>query len=154
METAILQALAAQRPGIRTAWETLLRLERPSSPLANPDTLVHLLDRSLDEIFKDLALWSPRAHPRSYVPHCPCGLNPWLAYLGAGRQALREALVGAQAAMPGPGHTARDEALTCLEQVLDHMARREIESFCALCQSRPGAHAHPAPAGPAHHAHP
>jgi hypothetical protein len=154
VETTILQALAAQRPAIRSNWETLLRLERPSSPLANPDTLVHLLDRSLDEVFQDLLLWSRRAHPRAYVPHCACGLNPWLAYLGAGRQALCQALIEVQSATPGQTHESREEALACLEQVLDHIARREIESFCALCQSRPAAHAHQVPAGPTHHAHP
>ncbi|SDS44653.1 hypothetical protein [Opitutus sp. GAS368] len=149
----MLQALSAQRRDIRLNWEALLRLERPSSPLANPDTLVHLLDRSLEEIFRDLALWSSRAHPHAYAPQCPCGLNPWLAYLDAGRQALRAALIDVQVATPGLSHAARDEALACLEQVLDHIARREIESFCAVCQSRPRAHRQTSPAGPAHHAH-
>ena len=91
----------AHRPGIRASWETLLRLERPSSPLANPDALVHLLDKTLEEIFTGLLLGSPRIHPRPYVPHCPCGMNPWLAYLGAGRQALRQALVEVPATLPG-----------------------------------------------------
>jgi hypothetical protein len=153
VDTEILRALVAHRPGIRTSWETLLRLERPSSPLANPDALVHLLDKTLDEIFADLVLWSPRAHPRSYVPHCPCGLNPWLAYLSAGRQAFRQALIEAQAAVPALGSGARDESLACLEQVLDHLSRREIEAFCALCQSRAKLTVQPAPASEAHHAH-
>jgi len=139
---------------IRANWEALLRLERPSSPLANPDLLVHRLDQSLDEIFKDLLLWSLRAHPRPYVPHCPCGMNPWLAYLGAGRQALRQALVEAQVAIPGQTHEAREEALACLEQVMDHIARREIESFCSVCQSRPRFHVPAVPAGQAQHGHP
>ncbi len=150
METELLQALAGRRHGIRATWETLLRLEKPSSPLANPDTLVHLLDRTLDEIFADLALWSPRAHPRQYAPLCPCGLNPWLAYLRAGRQAMREALVDLQAASPRLTRAARDESLACLEQVLDHISRREIEAFCALCQSPQKTRAHATPA--LHHA--
>jgi hypothetical protein len=149
VQTAVLQALATQRGAIRANWEALLRLERPSSPLANPDLLVHLLDQSLDEIFRDLLLWSRRAHPRAYVPHCPCGMNPWLAYLGAGRQALRQALIEVQAASPAQTHEARDDALACLEQVMDHIARREIESFCSVCQSRPKTAA--APAQPSHH---
>jgi hypothetical protein len=146
--------MIAHRRAIRAKWETLLRLERPSSPLANPDTLVHLLDQSLDEIFSGLLLWSPRAHPRAYQPHCPCGMNPWLAYLAAGRQALREALVDVQAALPGLAPTARDESLACLEQVMDHLARREIEAFCALCQHRPRTTGQAAPARSTHHAHP
>ena len=136
----------AQRPLIRANWEALLRLERPSSPLANPDLLVHLLDQSLDEIFRDFQLWSPRAHPRSYVPLCPCGMNPWLAYLRAGRQALRQALIEAQSALAGQTQEARTEALAALEQVLDHIARREIEAFCSVCQSRPKAQAPVPPA--------
>ncbi len=137
METEVLRALAAHRRVIRTNWETFLRLERVSSPLANPDLLVHRLEPTLDEIFTDLLLWSSRAHPKAYVPLCPCGLNPWLAYLSAGRQAFREALVEVQAGLPDLSPAARDESLACLEQVMDHLARREIEAFCALCQSRP-----------------
>jgi hypothetical protein len=157
VETGVLQALIAHRHRIRANWETFLRLERPSSPLANPDALVHLLDRTLDEIFTDLALWSARAHPRAYEPRCPCGRNPWLTYLDAGRQALREALVEVQAALPDLLAPSRDESMACLDQVLDHLARREIEAFCALCQFRSKAEAHPPSlrqvSHHAHHAH-
>lgn len=138
MQNDLLQAFAALRPVIRTSWEKLLRMERINSPLANPDTLVHLLDTTLDEIFRDLQAWSPRRHPtRAADPQCPCGLNPLLAYFTAGRQALREALILVQAATPELEPAKRDEALVCLDQVFGHISRREIASFCAICQIRP-----------------
>lgn len=137
MNSEIQRGLAGQRGLIRTNWENLLRLERAISPLANPDTLVYMLDTTLDEIFTSLDLHSPRRHPcREPEPQCPCGCNPLLAYFKAGRQALREALVVVQAATPPLTSSERDEALTCLDQVFGHIARREIESFCAVCQFR------------------
>lgn len=108
-----------------------------NSPLANPDTLVHLLDTTLNEVFSTLRIWSARRlHTRHAEPHCPCGRNPLLAYFSAGRQALREGLVLAQVLAPGLTAPQRDEALTCLEQVFSHIAQREIQSFCAICQFR------------------
>ncbi|MBL9215010.1 MAG: hypothetical protein JNG83_06000 [Opitutaceae bacterium] len=145
MNLAYLHALEAQRPQIRAGWEHLLRLERANSPLANPDTLVHLLDTTLNEIFLDLRLWSPRRRPSHLAaPACPCGRNPLLAYFAAGRQALHEALVVVQAAAPEVTPDQRSEAMACLDQVFSRIARREIESFCALCQFRPSpvTHAH------------
>ncbi len=157
VDTEVMRALAAHRPEVRANWENLLRLERASSPLANPDTLVHLLDTTLDEIFKDLHLWSPRRHPtRAHARSCPCGRNPLLAYFGAGRQALREALIVAQAASPHLTAEQRDTALTCLEQVFSHIERREIESFCAVCQFRIPTHTGTSHTGhvPLQHHHP
>ena len=137
METVILQALEAHRPCIRSNWENLLRIERINSPLANPDTLVHLLDTTLNEVFATLRTWSARRlHTRGGEPLCPCGRNPLLAYFTAGRQALREGLVLAQVLAPGLTAPQRDEALACLEQVFGHIAQREIQSFCAICQFR------------------
>jgi hypothetical protein len=137
VETEILQALEAHRPCIRSNWENLLRIERINSPLANPDTLVHLLDITLNEVFLTLRTWSGRRfHTRGGEPECPCGRNPLLAYFSAGRQALREALVLAQVLTPSLTAAQRDEALTCLEQVFGHIAQREIQSFCAICQFR------------------
>jgi hypothetical protein len=137
VETVILQALEAHRPCIRSNWENLLRIERMNSPLANPDTLVHLLDTTLNDVFSTLRIWSARRlHTRQQEPPCPCGRNPLLAYFSAGRQALREGLVLAQVLAPDLTAAQRDEALTCLEQAFGHIAQREIQSFCAICQFR------------------
>jgi hypothetical protein len=55
MQESLMQPLRALRFQTRVRWEALLRTERTSSPLANPDSLVHLLDWTLDEIFHALA---------------------------------------------------------------------------------------------------
>ncbi len=137
METAVIRALGFERPAIRTHWEGLLRLERINSPLAQPDLLVRLLDPTLDNILALLPVWTVRRRPtRMPLPCCPCGRNPLLAYYTAGHQALHEALVMIQARTPALTDAARDEAFACLDQVFRHIARREIESFCALCQFR------------------
>jgi hypothetical protein len=115
----------------------LLRLERASSPLAMPDTLVYLLDTTLNEVFREMAAWSPRRHPNVLAPAiCPCGRNPLLVYFSAGRQALRDALIRIQSAGPVPTCAQRDLALACLDQVFNYISRREITAFCAVCQFR------------------
>jgi hypothetical protein len=144
VEPEILRNLRAHRREIRVQWEALLRLERASSPLAQPDTLVHLLDTTLDEVFRDLELWSPRRHPAPVsAPFCPCGRNPFLAYFAAGRQALRDALVRAQSTGPIPSPAQRDTALACVNEVFSHISVREVNLFCALCQFRDLASDHP-----------
>jgi hypothetical protein len=139
VETEILRALEAHRPSILTHWESLLRLERASSPLAQPDLLVRMLDQTLDDIFAALPGWSIR-RVSTLVPAsaCPCGRNPLLAYYAAGQQALREALVMIQAGISLLTTTDRDDSFACVDQVFGDIARREIEAFCALCQFRPG----------------
>jgi hypothetical protein len=135
-----MQALRALRFQTRTRWEALLRTERTNSPLAHPDSLVHLLDWTLDEIFR--ALERPAGHRRAarlaadYRHHCPCGRNPLLAYLAAGEQAMREALILAQSAMTGLSPVERDVALEELNLVLAQISRQEIEAFCGVCQHR------------------
>ena len=52
MQDELMSALLARRSQIRGRWEALLRVERASSPLANPDALVHLLDWTIDEVFR------------------------------------------------------------------------------------------------------
>ncbi len=138
MKAEVLAALEARRPTIRANWESLLRLEKVTSPLANPDTLVHLIDRTLDELFADLRLWSVRRHPtRAPAPDCPCGRNPHLAYFAAGRQALREGLIMVETEAVPLEPADRDLCVACLDQAYSHIERREIEAFCAVCQLRP-----------------
>lgn len=133
-----------RRPELRRSWESLLRVEKTTSPLANPDALVHLIDRTLDEVFNDLRFRSPRRHPtRGPEPHCPCGRNPLLAYYAAGRQALREGLIRVQVATPGMKSSALNDDLQVLDEVFDQIARREIEAFCGVCQFRGPQHGEP-----------
>lgn len=140
MRENLVNALRVRRPHVRARWEDLLRIERASSPLANPDALVHLLEWTLDEIF--LALANPlsvkrgRHEKTDYRHECPCGRNPLLAYFAAGEQALREALVMAQASSPGLEASERDASLEQLDLEFQRIARREIEAFCGVCQYR------------------
>jgi hypothetical protein len=144
MQTEILTALFAREAEVRVQWYRLLRLEPVSSPLAQPDTLVHLMASTLAEFFAAVPAWVPGAAAESTagcaVPACPCGRNPYLAYFATGRQALREALVVAQADTAGLTAAARDASLRCVEEVFGAIARREIALFCSLCRLRTLAH--------------
>jgi hypothetical protein len=143
MQSALVSALRAQRPQICERWRALLHAEPVSSPLANPDALVHLIDWSLEEIFRALTTLTPRRRPGrggvlDYKPDCPCGRNPLLAYFIAGEQAMQEALVLGQSAAASLDPIERDASLAELKLVLHHFARREIEAFCGVCQHHHG----------------
>ena len=136
----MIAALAARQPGIRQRWEALLRADQACSPLASPDVLVHLVDRTLSEFERTLRRLPTRR--RTLRPlaradlECPCGHNPLLVYFAAGEQALQESLVLVQADRPEMNALERDAELQELNLVLRHIARRGIGSFCALCQLR------------------
>lgn len=142
MQESLLNSLCAQRSAIHARWDTLLRTERVTSPLAYPDALVHLIEWALDQIFT--ALRDPvtkrkaeHAGGRAMArPDCPCGRSPLLAFFLAGEQALLEALVLEQAShLPVDPHE-RDDALNELYYVIRSMARREVDAFCSVCQHR------------------
>lgn len=149
MQPLLLGALRAQQPQIRARWTALLHVEPVSTPLANPDALVHLIDWSLQEIFRALAATAfsrgPERSRSESAPLCPCGRNPLLAYYGAGEQAMREALILAQFASPHLDPVERDAALVELNTRLREISRREIESFCGVCQHRDEPLHRPAP---------
>jgi hypothetical protein len=133
-------ALVARRPQIHARWEALLRAEKATTPLANPDALVHLIDWTLDEIFRTLQSLPARRRPLRALTRadidCPCGRNPLLTYFAAGEQALQESLVLCQAECHPLAPIERDTALHELNLALRHIARREVGAFCALCQLR------------------
>jgi hypothetical protein len=54
MQECLIRSLSIRRREIHRRWEVLLRLERPETPLANPDALVHMIDWTLDTVFDDL----------------------------------------------------------------------------------------------------
>lgn len=142
MQEALLHGLEAQRRKIHGRWETLLRTERVNTPLAYPDSLVHLIEWTLDEVMAALRAMPPRrrgdrhhAHGAAR-PECPCGRNPLLAFFLAGEQALLEALVLEQAARISIDPVERDAALAELYQAIRTIARREVGAFCSVCQHR------------------
>ncbi|MBL9210851.1 MAG: hypothetical protein JNL92_10320 [Opitutaceae bacterium] len=142
MQDALVTALRTKRSQIREHWEALLRVEPVSSPLGHPDSLVHMLDWTLDEIFTGLT--NPLSRHRigrtrvghEAPPVCPCGRNPLLAYFAAGEQAMREALVLAQSGAASLDPIERDVSFEELNLILQQISRREIEAFCGVCQFR------------------
>jgi hypothetical protein len=154
MQDVLLNSLSAQRERIHARWDALLRTERVTSPLAYPDALVHLIDWALDQIFTVLRDPNTRrkaehAGGRTTArPECVCGRNPLLAFYLAGEQAMLEALVLEQAAHLPIDPRERDNALTELYYTVRTIARREVDSFCAVCQFK-----HSANFAPHHHHH-
>ncbi len=139
MQDEFVRALIARRRDIHARWEVLLRIERVNTPLANPDALVFMIDWTLDDVFHTLANTPGRrrgGHSAASRPECPCGRNPLLVYFSAGEQALEEALVLAQSETLGLSPEDRDTAFAGLKSVLRDISRREIESFCSICQYR------------------
>lgn len=142
MHSDLLGALRGRQPEIRARWAELLRVEPVNTPLAHPDALAHLIDWTLNEIFRALATGGPRrraSHPEAGPANrllCVCGRNPLLTYFDAAGQVLREALILAQAISPMLDPIERDASLEELNLVLTRIARREIESFCGVCQHR------------------
>ena len=55
MQESLVRSLRSRLPDIRARWEALLHAEPVKTPLAYPDSLVHLLDWTLEEIFHGLA---------------------------------------------------------------------------------------------------
>jgi hypothetical protein len=151
MQESLVNSLCAQRRGIHARWEALLRTERVTSALAYPDSMVHLIDWALDQLFA--ALREPAVRRRAEHsggravtrPECPCGKNPLLAFFRAGEQAMLESLVLEQAAHRPIEPHERDVALNELCYAIRSMERREVEAFCSVCQHHhgpPHPHAH------------
>lgn len=137
MQEELVRALRSRRAEIHARWEALLRIEKVTTPLANPDALVFMIDWTLDECFSCLrpAGGDHRKAPASFAkPDCPCGRNPLLAYFAAGEQAIEEALILEQARASAVDPQQRDAAFTELKLTVRDIARREVEAFCSVCQ--------------------
>lgn len=134
MQKHVETGLRNRRPSIRARWLELLFVEPVNTPLANPRSLIFLLDETLDAVFAALRRGgAARSIP---APDCPCGRNPYLSYFRAGRQALLEALVLLQAETPGLDPRERDSAVTELNAALGRVSYEMIEGFGTLCQHR------------------
>jgi hypothetical protein len=137
----LLLRMQARRGEMRARWNVLLRTEAAASPLAHPDTLVHMLDWSIGEILAALAgpAGTLQAAPRSFEEVralCPCGRNPLMQMFRVGEQAMVEGLVLCQAES-GPAPAAeREAAVAEVYAAVRTVAAQEIESICAVCQHR------------------
>lgn len=135
MQPAILNHLRARRAQIRRNWVTLLRVEPVTTPLAEPEVLIHLFDCTLNRIFATLN--SIPAEPLSPSCHCPCGLSPFLAYFRSAEQVLLEALVLVQKHHASDSNIEeRTQDMTELQTVIRSIGREEITLFGSICQHR------------------
>ncbi len=138
MHRSFVAEFAARRPAIKHAWERKLRLEAVTSPLANPDTLVLLMDRTLDDLHEALGNRCLAAIPppaRAMRTGCLCGLNPLLAYFRVAASVIPTVM--SQGADRCPALSASTYA-ACLQEtlaVIQATAHEEIRSFCAMCQT-------------------
>jgi hypothetical protein len=140
MNDNLLRTLQGLRPTLLERWEVLLRAEPVTSPLANPDSLVYLMGWTLDRFFT--ALRGPLSRRRitgrgsnraSLVEErelCACKMNPLLAYFATAELAL------IQAALPILQPRERESVLLTIRLALQVVAKREIDTFCAVCQRR------------------
>ena len=100
--------------------------------MANPDTLVYLMDETLAQL-ESLVRARPtprwlklrRTHLEPLRALCPCGLNPLLAYFGTGAEALNMVLADA-------ADLTKEEKLR-LYEAWHFLAQGEIEALCEGC---------------------
>lgn len=138
MSPLLLQRLRADGAAIHVRWETLLRMEPVSGPLALPDALVRLIPDSLARVFEQLdgevaqtLLLSDLTEDR--LPPCDCGYNPFLAYYVAGERAFIEAVVLLQSDEPA---NRNESDLAEVIRAVRRLAIDEIETFCGICAHR------------------
>ena len=141
MRRHVLQALLELRPMIKTCWEVLLRAEPPASALGNPDTLVFMMDGTLDAFFAALRSPAPRRwlarHPvlcDGLEVTCPCQRNPLLYYYVSGDEAILAII--AKALSDGLATTPAEEQrlLSAVQLAFHYHAQHEIQTFCDLCR--------------------
>ena len=144
MKQGYLEALDVHRAEIKRKWEVLLRAAPATTPLGNPDTLVYLMDESLQQLFslfrsKSTHQWLSRHPPATRIvgTTCHCRLNPLINYFLAGQAAL----AFAAQTVPRNQHHLDDVAATaCVDELLltfRFLAHREIHAFCEVCQYSP-----------------
>jgi len=137
MQVFLAGALAAHRPQLRRRWEERLRALPPSSALASPDALVHLMDSTLNRLGAELGAEAQRGPPGA-TPECRCGLNPLVAYFITAEEALMETLFLDDTVWPALTTRDRERALATLLNALRRIAHADLETFCSLCQRRFG----------------
>lgn len=128
----VISLIEQHRSKIKRRWESLLRAQPVASPLASPDTLVFLMDQTLDQLCsaghcRSVKAWL-RRNPALLAPlrnQCACGINPLLAYYATGLLALRE--------------VARADLSDAYDEVAlfyHGIAQKDIEALCGLCRNK------------------
>ncbi len=143
MKRLFRQTLIGLRPMIKTCWEVLLRAEPPTSALGNPDTLVFMMDQTLNAFFT--ALRSPT--PRHWLAHhpllcgtldetCPCGRNPLLHYFVSGEEAVVAIAAKALGDQADLSTAEQDQLLAEVQLTFHYLAQHELQIFCDLCRGK------------------
>lgn len=147
MDEPFLRALDMHRLTLRARWEALLRAEPVNSPLGNPNSLVHLMDWTLDRLFAEARRPRLRRQTsrRGLGLHCPGQRNPLLAYFATAERALVETLFVVGRELQHLDVYARKIGLEELKLHLAAIARCEIDPLCTVYQQ---AHAIPTQACP------
>ncbi|MFT3828795.1 MAG: hypothetical protein QM691_03715 [Opitutaceae bacterium] len=141
MHRSFVAELAARRATIKQSWERKLRHEPVTSPLANPDTLVLLMDHTLDDLGAALAQRCRMSAPESAANRvlrgtgCICGLNPLLAYFRVAASVLPAAMCAGAERCPELSASAYAACLQEMQAELHALASEEIRDFCATCQT-------------------
>lgn len=140
MHPSFVAELDARRPALKLAWERKLRHEPITSPLANPDTLVLLMNRTLVELREILEKrcadpTPPASTVRTVRAGCLCGLNPLLAYFRVAASVLPAIMSAGADRCPELGAAEYADCLQELLAELHTLAQEEIRSFCAMCQT-------------------
>jgi hypothetical protein len=129
------------RAALRTRWEQHLRSLPPSTAMATPDALVHLMDWTLQRVEAELCAHNGHRNPHR-DPICPCGLNPLTTYFITAENAAVETLFADTSGWVLMPPSEREEVLRRLRIAIQRVALREVEAFCAMCKQRES-HAHP-----------
>jgi hypothetical protein len=131
MNERSLRALLSHRQTLHLGWAARLRAAPIKSALGHPDTLVHLIERTLEQVFNELAnpVSPRRRQPSLSIDFCRCGQNPMVAYFSTASLAFQTTL--AQCADETP--ITRDD-VEAVNNTLNRIARKEIMTFCGVCR--------------------
>lgn len=134
MHESLKLTLHDYRPTLLRDWEKRLRAAPASSPLGQPGALVHLMSWTLDRLVEDLRR-PGRTHRRPPAP-CDCGHNPLIAYFVTGKAALNAVLALVALEHPELDPLDISAATEAADRAWQHLAKRELETFCTVCQYR------------------
>jgi hypothetical protein len=123
------------RPDLRVRWEEHLRSLPPSTAMATPDALVHLMDWTLQRIEAELCAPHGNRNPHR-DPVCPCGLNPLTTYFITAENAVVETLFASTNGWVSLPPVEREDVLRRLRIAIQRVALREVEAFCEICKQR------------------
>jgi len=126
---------------IKTCWEVMLRAEPPASALGNPDTLVFMMDQTLDTFFTAMLSSAPRRwlarHPLlcgTLNETCPCGRNPLLHYFVSGEEAILAIAAKALPERTAVPPAVQEQILSEVQLTFHYLAQHELQIFCDLCR--------------------